>query len=133
MGIGPEIIITVSPKSIDFQWNQNRLHLEPFVNIDPEKMAPIQIGKDEALADSFLVGVFDPKSEIPSYPDKFPFLQMIFGYGIGKLFENQRLPVFRPLVIIRGERSLNELLGGYQRTLIYEAVMRAHARECRFE
>jgi len=133
MGISPEIIVTVSPTSIDFQWKENQLRLEPYVNIDIEKMLPVQIGKNEEVPGAFLVGVFDVNSEMSLSPDKFSVLQLIFGYGIGKMFEKQRLPVFKPLIIVHGDDSLREILCGYQRKLLYDAIMESNARNCKFE
>ena len=78
MGLSPEITVMISPSSIQFQWKESHLSLVPYVNIDLRKMAPVQIGEKAEIPGTVLVGVFDPQSELPSYPDKFPILQMIF-------------------------------------------------------
>jgi hypothetical protein len=133
MGISPEITITINPNFIEFQWKENLIRLEPYVNMDMNKRSPVRIGENSEYPNTVLVGVFDPKSEIPSYPDKFPFLQMIFEYGIGKMFEKQHLPMLKPIMIVRGIDSLKEVFFGYQHALIYTALIKAHAQTVRFE
>ena len=133
MGIGPEITVTLSSNLIQFEWRGKQLQLEPYVNMDMDKRAPVQIGKNANMPGTILIGVFDIKSELPFPGDKFPFLQMLFEYGIGKMFEQQRLPMLKPLIIIRGVDSLREILGGYQYALIATAFIKAKARFVRFE
>lgn len=133
MGISPEIIVTISPNSVQFQWKENQLQLEPYVNINVSQMAPVRIGEKVEIPGTILIGVFDPKSELPSYPDKFPMLQMIFEYGIGKMFERRYFPMLKPIMIVRGIDSLKDIFFGYQRSLIHTAMIKANAQAVRFE
>ena len=133
MGISPEITVTINPNLIEFQWKENLIRLEPYVNMDMNKRSPVRIGENSEYPNTFLVGVFDPKSEIPSYPDKFPFLQMIFEYGIGKMFEKRRIPILKPIIIVHGIESLKGIFFGYQHALIATAFMKANAYTVRFE
>jgi len=93
----------------------------------------VSVGEDPAaLNDAYRVDLFGGHEPPIDGPDKLDYLDAYFRYILSRGFANKWWFV-RPVIVVRGVDRLANAVGGYQRSLIREALSRAGASSIRFE
>lgn len=93
------------------------------------------VGEDPSvLNDAYRVDLFEG-NDLPNDDfDKLDCLQAYFRYALSALSQGLcRRWFLRPIVVVHGVDRLANAVGGYQRSLIREALTRAGAASIRFE
>jgi hypothetical protein len=134
MGLNPEITIEVNPEFFTFSHGMQTIKVDTLVTVlNNEKQEIIAIGENRTGSGIITIALFRANQNLPQGIDKLDLLTAFFDYALGKLFENKRVPVLRPLMIFHGVQSLEQILCGYHLSLLKSAALNGGARGIRFD
>lgn len=129
----PQIHIEINPVFFVFSYKDVQRKVATLVGVDTLGREIIAIGERPDHPDVITVALFGPNERMPEGFDRFSLLQSYLEYNIARLFETQKLPVFRPTLIFHNDAVLEGVMCGYQRTLLEMAAQGAGAKDARFE
>ena len=95
-----------------------------------EESRVLAVGESTAAMEPTIeVHLFDPSSRGNDPSQKFGCLEAFFRFAFARLRGAQGL--VRPLVIVRVDEALSDILCGYEGYLVREACLLAGARACK--
>jgi hypothetical protein len=130
--INSEIQIEINPAFFIFSWQDYWVKVPTLVSIDDNKQL-VAIGEKVPTAGVTTIVLFSTGQNLPEGVERLDLLQAYLEYNIAKMFGDQKIRFFKPKIIFRGEQLLNQILCGYQRSLLEIAALAAGAKEVAFE
>ena len=128
-----QIDIEINPVYFIFSWKEYQRKVATLVGIDKDNKQLVAIGEKVADEDVASIALFAPEQDLPAGIERLDLLQTFLEYNIAKLFEKENFRVFKPKIVFHGEKQLNQILCGYQRSLLEIAALAAGAKEVVFD
>jgi len=126
--LAPSVEIYVSPEEFRFTHVANQERVQTFLLLHDDLIMAIGETTFEGSEQCARVDLF--KTQDAQY-NKQEYLNGFVRFGIQKAV-NRRWMV-RPKILFRNTKSLNQLLNGYQNTILREAATHGGAYECEIE
>ncbi len=129
------IEIEIHPDHFRFRRKDRELIIPTYLDlsVNGKKFKVFAVGEDFVVPDSILpkmrIYLFNTTDPNLTELDKADCLDAFLRYGFSKV--SNRVFI-RPRVVVSNVNSLQNILGGFQKSLIKQAVLNAGASECTF-
>ena len=125
--LGDHIEVTVSPDLLTFKYDGLTQTFEPIIYVAPGSHQLLGIGTAQIPSIPYIkVELFGATASGEISINKQDCLTKFFRHTLSRLF------FVCPRITFYGSNSLNHILGGYHRGILFNAVTQAGARECHF-
>src|SRR5512140_197035 len=129
----PQIEIEINPVFFVFSWKIHKRKVAAIMSIDSETKELLAIGEKADGEGVTSFSLFEPEQNLPAGMEKMDLLQLFLEFNIAKLLEKQKILAFKPRIVFREDHQLQQIMCGYQRSLLKDAALAAGAREVSFE
>lgn len=135
--LAPRISFDIAPNAFTVQAKDTSITIPTYLYLRKvnRRHEIVTVGEDPSdLNDAYRVDLFEGNDPPNDGFDKLDCLEAYFRYALSALSQKiGRRWFLRPIVVVRGVDRLANVVGGYQRSLIREALTRAGAASIRFE
>ena len=133
--LSSDIIVEVSPERFEFRRDgvAKTLKTKIYLSDDPKKPEVLGIGDDVTITKpNVCIELFkENKEDVILNYSKAQCLEFFFKQAFNLILK--KYVMIRPGVVFKNSGSLNKILCGYQKFILYQAAVNSGARECFFE